>query len=320
MNQSANEQLNKVIEGKDGWLFLGNDSNNSVDQYTGKLLLSKDCVSNYGAYFSNLNSHIKCDFSFFIVPNKEYVLSEFYPYFNSISKGLTILEQVRGVASANSVEINYPIELLTSNPESFYKTDTHWNDFGAYLGLLSIFKYMDSFIFPKIDLESFGCVYVSGDLGEKLTPVKKDKRLVYNAETEAEVVFNSFLKNHGYLIHYKNRNAINKKKVLIFGDSFGIQFEKFLKVVFSEVIFVYSPAVFVKDIYDTVSPDFVILQINQRFLVEPPKFRFTMKNSLIFKKIDKFSPDEFTLWKKISRINVKNLKLQNCFCLIWVRN
>lgn len=313
MNNVYKDDSSKVIEGRDGWLFLGNDTNNSIEQYTGKLLLSDEQITSYSAYFAKLNSYISCDFSFFVVPNKEYVLPDKYPYFKEKSSYLTILEQVKKVAAFNDIDINYPVELLSEFPESFYKTDTHWNDYGAYLGLEFVLKKIDSIILPKIDINNFDSVLVSGDLGEKLNPVRKDSRLVYTGEGFSEMVFHSNLKNHGYVVHYKSTKALNKKKVLIFGDSFGIQFEKFLEIIFEEVVFAYSPAIFIKELYDVFCPDVVILQINQRFLAEPPKIRSEMKNSLIFKKINKFSANELLEYKNNMAVRCQNSDIGKLF-------
>ena len=45
----------KVLQGLEGWLFLDNDTNNSVEQYTGKLLLGRDQKLAWQHYFSGAN-------------------------------------------------------------------------------------------------------------------------------------------------------------------------------------------------------------------------------------------------------------------------
>ena len=73
----------QILEGKDGWLFLDNDTNKSIEQYTGKLKLSRAAQAEWKEYLELLNT-----FSFsaqipvclLVAPSKEMVYEEYYPY------------------------------------------------------------------------------------------------------------------------------------------------------------------------------------------------------------------------------------------------
>ena len=46
----------QVLEGREGWLFLDNDSNKSIEQYTGKLKLSRTAKNAWKEYLASLDN------------------------------------------------------------------------------------------------------------------------------------------------------------------------------------------------------------------------------------------------------------------------
>lgn len=283
----------KVIEGRDGWLFLGNDSNNSVGQFTGEVNLSHSKLSVFVNYLEIVLSKVDCPIVFSIAPNKEYVLPEKYPFekMDSTPEGCLLHEKVIKALSTVGLAFDYPANFLSELEYSYYKTDTHWSDYGAYNVLKRFFDQSFGIGICKLDFKDFSFESVSGDLGSKLDG-RKDRRLSYSFDIERFAVFDSQLKNHGYGVHYVNPDPIDPRKILIFGDSFGISYIKPLVLTFKEVVFIYSPATFIEDIYSIFNPDFVILQINQRFLLEPPIIRECVAKSSVLKKLLTMSSQE----------------------------
>jgi len=64
-------ERDKVIVGKDGWLFLGSGSNDSVAQFVGDINLDAAALEKFRTYLRALKSKVSCDFFFSISPNKE---------------------------------------------------------------------------------------------------------------------------------------------------------------------------------------------------------------------------------------------------------
>ncbi|EKO3753675.1 hypothetical protein P0F28_003026 [Vibrio metschnikovii] len=283
----------KVIEGLSGWLFLGNDSNNSVGQFTGEVNLSDSKLSIFRNYLDLVISKVRCPIVFSIAPNKEYVFPEKYPFERKepISVDGLVHERVIEIISDAGLSLDYPDKFLSELEYSYYKTDTHWSDYGAYSVLKRFFNQKLGVDICKLDLKDFSFESVSGDLGSKLDG-RKDNRLSYSFNIDRFVVFDSGLKNHGFSVHYINPNSSDSRKVLIFGDSFGISYIKPLVMTFREVVFIYSPATFIEDVYSSFNPDFVILQINQRFLLDPPNIRESLSKSSVLKKFLRMSPQE----------------------------
>jgi|GEM_PF-1004355 len=294
MNTSISKEISerdKVIIGADGWLFLGNDSNNSTAQFIGEINLGAQEREKFRLYLQAVKKKIFCDVFFSIAPNKEFVHPEKYPFLIKEKGGLLVHEQAISILAEHDVPYHYPVEELASIPNSFYKTDTHWSEYGAYKTLSNFF--LSHYRIDLVDLndKDFLMEYVAGDLGNKLDG-QKDGRLSYNFKIDEYELFNSGLKNHGYGVHYVNPNASIDKKILVFGDSFGISYIKPLVLTFREVVFLYSPATFIENVYDHFLPDLVILQINQRFLLDPPNYRLSLENSLVFKKFKNFDLNE----------------------------
>lgn len=73
----------KIIKGKDNWLFLDNDTNRSVDQHRGRYLLNTHELALWKAYLDELKKladsfHLKA--CVLIVPSKEKWIEKAYPY------------------------------------------------------------------------------------------------------------------------------------------------------------------------------------------------------------------------------------------------
>lgn len=287
MSQNEND---KVLVGKQDWLFLKSDVNRSADQFLGTFLLDDVGILAYEKYFQELKSKVDANLSYLVVPNKEYVKPEFYPHELLDKNIVRIVNQVESVAKQFDINFIYPIEEL-KKVESFYKVDTHWNDIGAWAGLQSTLKSLGE-DFPESLFQHYHTINVSGDLGSKLDPIQRDNRHLFSDEFQFEVLFDSGLKNHGHITHLRNNSSVLNKKIVIFGDSFGISFIKPISVIYREVVFVYSPGIINKEIVDLFLPDDIVLQVNQRFLAEPPVFRTSIIKSSIFKKIIKMSPEE----------------------------
>lgn len=317
MNTSISKEIaerDKVIVGSDGWLFLGNDSNNSTAQFVGEINLSPQSIEKLNAYLNAIKSKIECDFFFSISPNKEFVHPEKYPYvMREKSNGKALVhEQVISALDDCGIKYHYPAKELAEIPNSYYKTDTHWSEYGAYTTLSNFFLSSYNISLIELSSQNFSEEYVSGDLGSKLDG-QKDGRLSYNFKVDEYEVFNSNLKNHGYGVHYVNPNAPNQRKVLVFGDSFGISYIKPLALTFREVVFLYSPATFIENVYEYFSPDIVIFQINQRFLLDPPNYRYNLENSLVFKKFKPFNENEINDYVYSKKNTEKKSFLSNLY-------
>ena len=276
----------QVLEGVGGWLFLDNDSNHSVDQYTGQRLLSGDELRAWRDYLSGVHAlaqRMGLRHAMVLAPSKEEVLRHRYPHERAVT---TVLDQVCALAAPEwNVLDAAPVLGAHVPPEACFKqTDTHWTDRGAMLATLAVL--------PHLGLDASQAqalfaqdVYVLrnevGDLGCKLLPVRSaPTEFLQGPAPEAGAVFDNRLPNIGRTLVFENAGALHPFKVLVFGASSGYPMLKYLKRIFSRVVFVHSAAQVDVGVVAYEKPDALLLQSNGRFLVQAPHMNFSLADAV----------------------------------------
>lgn len=144
MGTSASE---RVETGKDGWLFYKDES--SMDYYTGRKLYTEEQLRTIANNMQITKDNLEkqgVKFALFIAPNKERVYPEKMPSYYGKPSGNNALRQVVDYLRDNTdVTVVCPYDSLMKakeeNPDMilYHKTDTHWNDLGAYIGACDLF-------------------------------------------------------------------------------------------------------------------------------------------------------------------------------------
>lgn len=223
-----------VIKGKDGWLFYNNKADGDpIASYKGEDLLTEDelasiaktlCISR-----DNLASE-GCDFIIYIAPNKERIYADELPdYYGDPADEHAALQIYSYLKTHTDIKIVYPLtemidaSQLYTDEYVYHKTDTHWNEMGAYTGMLSLLETV-GITMPFI--ESDGMTIVAqkdtpGDLANMLNLGKSiDGGMTYRA--------NGYL-THGIVnekwdfyneIIYHTDNG-DPRRVFVWRDSFG---------------------------------------------------------------------------------------------------
>lgn len=270
----------KVKEGKSGWLFLDNDTNSCVDQFTGKKLIQNPALSKYGSFFSEidyLSNSLNFSWCYSISPGKEFIFHDYHP---DSAGTINPMVQVIDLGVRNVIcPIN---ELIESRHLSYWKGDTHWTDYGALLACMQIFNFFKIDVKGVFDAIKFKISKSQGDLGSKITPPIASDKLSY-VENDSFITFNNEIINHGRVSIYENANAKTSHKCVVFGDSFSVTMCPWLALVFKKVTWIYSAGSVDKHILEYEKPDFVILQCNSRFLLTPPTSDFSIKESIVKK-------------------------------------
>lgn len=125
---------NKVLVGKDDWLFLANDTNKVIDQVTGKFILPDNFGQLWREVFDfrlSLANEIGYKYFFNIIPNKECVYEKYLPDNFSISENRPVYEVIKSFPTG--VEWKYYYDILreaSHKRDVFSKGDTHWNYWG----------------------------------------------------------------------------------------------------------------------------------------------------------------------------------------------
>lgn len=279
----------QVIQGSAGWLFLDNDTNRSVDQYTGKLTLDQAGLARWQTYL-DASKAIAGDagvrHALVVAASKEQVLPEHYPH----KKGaITVHEQVLALCQPEHHVVD-TAALLAAHADRevcFIKTDTHWTDRGAMLATLAVLQELG--LDTEQARQQLACdVYYTmpfaGDLGVKLTPALTAPTEFLQAPPAAsDAVFDNHLPNLGRVLIFEMDAAVWPLSLLIFGASSSYPMLKFLKRLFSRIVFVHSAGNVDADIVRHECADFLLMQTTARFMVEPPGTAFSLRDTVMAK-------------------------------------
>jgi alginate O-acetyltransferase complex protein AlgJ len=281
----------QVIEGSDGWLFLDNDTNRSVDQYTGRLKLDQAGLGRWQAYLDgvrDLAAATGARHAVLFAASKEQVLPEYYPHQKGV---LTVHEQVLSLCRAEHHVVD-TAALLAGQADKeacFIKTDTHWTDRGAMLAALAVLECLG------LDADTArrhwsGDVYYTlpfaGDLGVKLRPAMSAPAEFLQAPPVAsDAAFDNHLPNIGRVLVFENAAATWPHSLLLFGASSSYPMLKYLKRVFGRIVFVHSAGNVDVDTVARERADYVVLQTTARFMIEPPGTSFRLADAVMTKTI-----------------------------------
>lgn len=266
----------EVLFGSEGYLFLAGDNNAVIDQHTGKCAITKSKLVQWAEttklrkeYFEAVN----IPFYMQIVPDKHSVYSEYLPVSivkdkkSNVSKVISVLDPIINdhLSFAKSDLI-----AAKSDCQVYHKIDTHWTDKGAYIGYLQIIKCLRG-CFPlltELSKPDYQTKWFGGDLGamQKLKMSSEAEVLVEHAGHLE--IFNNRISVTGKIQVYENEFSNNELVLLIFGGSSTVNFLKFITFSFKKVIFCWSGVLDYK-LVEHYSPDVVINQIRERFLIRP---------------------------------------------------
>ena len=200
----------QVLKGKKGWLFYQNESDGcNIPEYRGNNHYSKAAMKNIRKNLLKMKKAVKTVFVVCIVPNKEVMYPKYMPDNIKRKSKVTRADQlVKYLKKSTKLKIVYPKQELMAakkNHQVYYKTDTHWNGKGRFIGvqalrkeILGTEKSIDDVRF-KITTKKY-----SGDLARLLGQSSR-----YRTDTK----YTPILK-----IKKKEKS---KKDILIVGDSFG---------------------------------------------------------------------------------------------------
>lgn len=134
-----------VVLGKEGWLFFGNAVGRGIDQYRGLLPLDANTLAALQRYFAGIQRQLAqagIPFLVVIAPDKHTIYPEFLPAYLS-SKGVSPADQITTGSPGLEILDLRPVLLEAKQHTSlplYYKTDSHWNEFGAYLAYRNIME------------------------------------------------------------------------------------------------------------------------------------------------------------------------------------
>jgi alginate O-acetyltransferase complex protein AlgJ len=281
-----------VILGRSGWLFFAGDealaSYRAVQPFTEAELAAwqrriearRDWLAERGIHFLVV-----------IAPNKETIYPEFMPVSLNRVRPVTRLDQlVTYMRAHSSVAMVDPRDALRSAKAEgivYLRTDTHWNDVGAWLLHREILMGLRQW-YPQLEPIAAGAFVPfirkgwSGDLAtmlgvdgrlseDKLELAPRNGRAARVADPGARP------EDSQRKLSAAERGEPSLPRAVMFHDSFGLSLQPFLAESFSRIVFSSGPTNwrgnFDAALVERERPAVVIQEIAERFAVGPTGLR-----------------------------------------------
>lgn len=292
--------VEKVRIGKDGWLYSWNKL--ILENYYGKQPYSDRQLKAWIEVYEKRRLWLNkkgIAFAFVIAPNKMSIYPEYLPRSLNNIREMTKLEQIVTFFKENSVvkvvDLRPPLMAAKPFNQLYYKTDTHWNYYGAFVAYKSILKE----ILPDASPMALSTV---SDFLEKSSRIDNDItgdliHMLRGCELRYPKFF--FLENacaqemscdnitpasvgvmppkpwqkeapSRYLFVKGCKHE--KKRAIVFRDSFFSAVECFFSEHFELVVYIrkkYDQTI-MEDLIEKVKPDLVIEEIVERYLGQAP--------------------------------------------------
>lgn len=257
--KTENFSIDTVITGENDWLFLGNNYASTIDKLTGKIYYHKsdnkryDVMHRYG-YYKAIAERIlerNKEVFFLIGPNKTSIYPEYLPK-NIIPAPKPFHEQLTQKMEQEGLNIYYPRQDLVEEKEKallYYVTDTHWNNYGAFIAFIRLIPRLNQNFAAIIKEEDFTFIPAKSFAGDLINI----GNFIYT-DKDYQDNFKVFYKNMPMeapnarenndqtlkLSQIVNPDAILDKTVWIIGDSFSTALRPFFSFCFKTVYFIHK--------------------------------------------------------------------------------
>lgn len=263
-----------VIKGKDDWLFYDSKYKEDGDilaDYQRTNHYSNEMLLNFKRALEakkNFLDSLGIEFYVYVASNKEEIYSEYMPdYYARLkqeSKADVLIDYLR---ENTNINIIYPKNELIKNKDKYqlyYKSDTHWNQYGAYIGFTELMKSMGNKVPDIQELDVSENLKNNGDLANMINmPLElKEVDPIINYRREIKI---DLVEDYGKIKNrYKTTNT-NGKKLMTYRDSFWVNMAPFLAREFEESLFIWGIPFNYAQV-EKEMPDVVILEVVERNL------------------------------------------------------
>jgi hypothetical protein len=268
----------KVTRGKDGWLFLANDSNEVLLQHAGKLRFSDAQLRQWRFLLENRIAWLGrrgVPYHFLVPPNAHSVFPEKLPDSVVVEAPRPVLQLLDHLERQGSyARVIYPAEELAARKDEapYSPTNSHWTDRGAFIAYQRLMdEISDAVAVRRLgegDVEFVDRVF-RGGLGMKMEPPEESMQpYAVLGERRSRVVHDNRVFLNGHRIELECE-AAPRTTCLVHGDSYSNMLLPFLAESFGRVVFGHIPTLD-HCLVDEVRPDVVVGVHNERFLIQVP--------------------------------------------------
>lgn len=272
----------RLIVGKQGWFFLGNQR--AIDQYRGIAHFTPDELARWKQVLVERRDWLAergVEYLVVFVPNKHSVYPEYMPeHLPRVGEESQLSELVRYLGERSDLpvlDLRPALARAKLAQRIYHKTDTHWNDIGAYAGYEAILDRLAEKLpaleetppvpvrFRRLTTPGMGLVELVG-LGD----VYAEERLVLTPEHPRAAI--PAAQRAAYEARVLKQLPLNLgtgdpslPRALMFRDSFANALVPYLAENFEDILYVWGRDVDPR-IVEKRDPDAVIQEIGERFL------------------------------------------------------
>ncbi|GMR06844.1 MAG: hypothetical protein BMS9Abin25_1476 [Gammaproteobacteria bacterium] len=286
----------KVMRGKDGWLFFKGDSSIDLqDSFRGIRRFKESELKQYAValdarYKWLANNGIQ--YLLVIAPNKHTIYPEYLPdsMFQVNDKTLTdqFFSYIQQHTDVPVLDLRQALlKAKTNDKLLYYKTDTHWNHYGSNIAQYEIAKILASFYPQQIkplfyNKRDFIINPVAGGdlavlLGKKLQYKEYNPNPILDPCARRPIPLDG-----DYTITFTTQCAKSSLNAVIFRDSFFEYLYQYISLYFNRVTFISKRLEFsdMAKYIEGEKPDIVIEEWAERFLTDIPEVEpeFTQTN------------------------------------------
>ncbi len=263
------------LEGQDGWLFI-NDIDSIMEKHQGELTLSASDLERWRLILELREAWIEKNgghYRFALSPNKVSIYGEHLPAVRASSRRpWTLLSKF--LSRNSSFQIIDPTAVLKRTKKSkdvYFKTDEHWNDYGAWLAYRQIMASLpEEFqvrVVEEADLAQRKRSFIGG-LAAILPDPPSEELVRYDVvNPTSTMVFENKMKGRGKVQVFENARR-DLPRAVMFRDSFGSFMLPFLAESFARLVVVSSRGMMF-DLVELEMPDVVLTQMVERYLETP---------------------------------------------------
>jgi alginate O-acetyltransferase complex protein AlgJ len=288
---------NKVIIGKEDWLYLGDDYEKTITVTRRKATVEDtENAEKIGVATKAWDKWVKHRgvslYRVMLGPNKNTIYPEYFPRWAQTANDSTTNTLLAHVDE--SIYFDTRSALLRAKSQFteplYYKTDTHWNSLGAWVAFRAFTKEVahTEESLRWLSERQISVLKVSerggGDLSNflRMNTTLQDSEVVITINSEHPIETEQYDFETGRLtasggnpqvgepqhpLLIKSKHALNQKRVLWLRDSFGSAISPFMAATFTETLQLHygatDSALFAR-LVDTYKPDYVFITVVER--------------------------------------------------------
>ena len=271
LNVFKTSPSDKVEIGKDGWYFYTLDNNIQIAQ--GSYPLSEEELEKIKTNQEKVKELLDSKgikYALIIAPSKvsiypEMIASGDYAIRETPSDIIT--SYLTNNSDVNVISLKNAL-LENKDKQLYFKTDSHWNETGAYIGYTTLLDRLNEYGWitnKPVEVNYVNSSHV-GDLAEMLGYILEPEETLDSVivSPQAERIQQNYI-GQVYVPYIYNNQNIEGKKLLIYGDSMFGQWNipELLAESFAEVYYVWSYDM-LEETINTVQPDIVLYEIAER--------------------------------------------------------